>query len=140
MKKNNFLLKVLGIITLICVISVSCGKSGDDENSNDFMADVRYEAYIDDVENFMLRVNYCDEKGNSILGIIEESPFIYEMKNVKAGSTILLSIYDNKREGVEIDFYNPQLTAKIFVNNKLYKELSCTVVATIAFPLQKDAL
>jgi hypothetical protein len=133
MKKFWYLCLFIGILS---VSFVSCGKDddpADDNNGNAINSTVRYEASVSDAVNYKLRVAYVDETGAPLKEEIVESPWSYEMKNLKKGAYLYISTIAVPRN----DLITPDkvVTSKIYIGGKLHEEKTGEFSAIVQYIL-----
>ena len=102
-------------------------KNNDDEVKS---VKVKYEALIDDAANYQIRVAYMNEHGSPLQVVTVDSPFTYEMTITENGTYLYLSVLSVLRTGGKAN-ENKQLTARIYIDGKLYKQDTSNLTAGV---------
>lgn len=139
MKKFWYLFLFVGLIGM-CV--VSCDDDDTGIPTTTINSTVRYEASVDDVVNYKLRVMYMEAYEGAysaetakahLKEVIVESPFSYEMKGRTKGAYLYISTFAVPRN----DLVTPEttVTSRLYIDGKLHEEKEAEVSAIIQYML-----
>lgn len=153
----NIMKKILSLSLLISSLFLvsSCSKN-DEPDVPSQTAVVRYEATVDDPENFKIKVNYSKGEynagempsGNPTVPPFDEnnegayeSPFVSEPFQVKSGALLWLSATaEAKNENLIIDSQKATVEVRLYINDKLVKKESSkegenyTLISCLYYP------
>lgn len=125
MKRFWYLFLFVGILGL-CLVSCDKDDPANDDDDNTLGSVIRYEASVSDPTNYKIRVMYSEgdaiKQEENIKEVIVESPWTYELKDLKKGAVLYVSTFAVPRN----DLVTPEtkVTSKIFIDEKLKKESS----------------
>lgn len=131
MKQIKFFLFVVSL----CFFFVACDKdnNGDEPENPDTGYKVVYEASVSDPVNYKIRVAYMGKNDTKLKEEVVESPFSYEMKDLKKGAYLYISTQGVPRNVLVSPDKN--LTCRIIINDKLHEEANDGFSAIIQYVL-----
>lgn len=137
--------KFLSLSLLISSLFVSSCSKNDEPDVPSQTATIRYEATVDDPENFEIEVHYskgeynAEEYPNDYEGIKKtvQSPFVSESFKVKSGAFIWFSATaKTKNENLIIDTQKAVVEVKLYIDDKptTYKDKRYVNISCLYYP------